>query len=92
MKDLVTFMKEILQYLKTNGERFDTEIAAAAGISLAAVRLHLSELTVKHEVVVCHTTRFAKGKKIEGTIYRIAGYTPPASPGRKSKAQQLNFS
>ena len=80
-------MKTIQQYLKKHGEQLDTEIAVATGISLATVRLHLAELTARYEVVACRTTRFAKGKKIEGTIYRIAGYTPPAAPGRKSKAQ-----
>jgi len=85
-------MKTIQQYLKKHGEQLDTEIAVATGISLATVRLHLAELTARYEVVACRTTRFAKGKKIEGTIYRIAGYTPPAAPGRKSKAQQLNVS
>jgi transcription initiation factor IIE alpha subunit len=84
-------MKTIQQYLKKNGEQLDTEIAVATGISLATVRLHLAELTAKYEVVACQTTRFVKDKKIEGTIYRIAGYTPPAAPGRKSKAQ-LNLS
>ena len=84
-------MKTIQQYLKKNGEQLDTEIAVATGISLATVRLHLAELTAKYEVVACQTTRFVKGKKVEGTIYRIAGYTPPAAPGRKSKAQ-LNLS
>jgi hypothetical protein len=84
-------MKEILQYLKTQGERLDTDIAKATGISLALVRLHLSELAAKHEVVLCHSIRFANGKKVEVTIYRVAGYTPPASPGRKPKAQ-LNLS
>lgn len=84
-------MKEILQYLKKHGERLDTDIAEATGISLASVRTQLVELAAKHEVVVCHSIRFNKGKKVEGTIYRIAGYTPPASPGRKSKAQ-LNLS
>ena len=84
-------MKEILQYLKKNGEQLDTEIAAATGNSLAAVRRHLSELTSKHEIVACHTIRFVKGKKIEGVACRVAGYTPPAAPGRKSKAQQLNL-
>jgi len=79
-------MKTIQQYLKKNGEQLDTEIAVATGISLATVRLYLAELTAKYEVVACRTTRFAKGKKVEGTIYRIAGYTPPAAPGRKSKA------
>jgi len=83
--------KEILQYLKKHGERLDTDIAEATGISLATVRLHLAELTAKCEVVACHTTRFVKGKKIVGMTCRLAGYIPPASPGRKSKAQ-LNLS
>ena len=80
-------MNEILQYLKMHGERLDTDIAKATGISLATVRLQLAELAAKCEVVVCHSIRFVQGKKVEGTIYRIAGYSPPASPGRKSKAQ-----
>ncbi|MBI1888139.1 MAG: ArsR family transcriptional regulator [Nitrosomonadales bacterium] len=80
-------MNEILQYLKNHGERLDTDIAEATGISLATVRLRLAELAAKCEVVACHSIRFKKGKRIEGTIYRIAGYTPPAAPGRKSKAQ-----
>ena len=80
-------MKEILQYLKKHGEQLDTEIAVATGISLANVRLHLSELAATGEVMTCHSTRFEKGKKIEGVSCRLAGYIPPASPGRKSKAQ-----
>lgn len=80
-------MNEILQYLKTHGERLDTEIAEAAGISVAKARIHLSELTAKGEVMSCHSTRFEKGKKIEGLKCRLAGFTPPAAPGRKSKAQ-----
>jgi len=78
---------QILQYLKKHGERLDTDIAEATDISLAVVRLQLTELTAKCEVVACHSIRFNKGKKVEETIYRVAGYTPPASPGRKSKAQ-----
>ena len=80
-------MNEIMQYLKNHGERLDTDIAEATGISLATVRLQLAELAAKCEVVACHSIRFKKGKRVEGTIYRIAGYTPPAAPGRKSKAQ-----
>jgi len=80
-------MKEILQYLKKHGEQLDTEIAVATGISLANVRLHLSELAATGEVMTCHSIRFEKGKKIEGVSCRLAGYIPPASPGRKSKAQ-----
>ena len=85
-------MKEILQYLKKNGEQLDTEIAVATGISLATVRRHLADLTAKYEIVACHTTRFVKGKKVVGITCRVAGYTPPATPGRKSKAQQMNLS
>ena len=44
-------MKEILQYLKTHGERLSTDIAEATGISLAAVCLQLAELAAKFEVV-----------------------------------------
>ena len=80
-------MNEILQYLKTSGERLDSEIAEATGIRLAKVRLYLSELTAKGEVMSCLSTRFEKGKKIEGIKCRLAGYIPPAAPGRKSKAQ-----
>lgn len=80
-------MKEILQYLKKHGERLDTEIAEATGLSLAEVRLHLSELAAKREIVVCHSVRFERSRKVEGIICRLAGYIPPATPGRKSKAQ-----
>lgn len=80
-------MKEILQYLKTHGEQLDTEIAEAVGISLAKVRVQLTELAAKGEVMMCHSIRFEKGKKIEGIKCRLAGFIPPAAPGRKSKSQ-----
>ena len=80
-------MDGILQYLKTHGERLDTEIAEAVGVSLANVRQSLSELTAKGEVISCHLIRFEQGVKIEGMSCRLAGFTPPAAPGRKSKAQ-----
>ena len=80
-------MKEILQYLKKHGERLDAEIAEAMGISLANVRIHLSELAAQREIMTCHSIRFEKGKKIEGIRCRLSGYIPPVAPGRKSKAQ-----
>jgi predicted transcriptional regulator len=80
-------MNEILQHLKTHGERLDKEIAASVGISLPAARLHLSELVAKGEVMSCHSLRFVDGKKIEGMTYRLAGFIPKAKPGAKSKAQ-----
>lgn len=84
---VMNIMKEILQYLKQHGERLDTDIAVATGISLADVHLHLSELAAKGEIMACHSIKFDKGKKIEGISCRLAGYIPPATPGRKSKSQ-----
>jgi len=80
-------MNKILQYLKQHGERLDTEIAEGTGNTLDNVRLQLSELSARGEVMACHSIRFVKGIKTEGISCRLAGYIPPASPGRKSKAQ-----
>ena len=79
-------MQDILQYLKLNGERLDSEIATAIGISLAKVRLGVSELSAKGDVIVCRSIRFKEGKPIEAILCRVSGYIPPAAPGRKAKA------
>ncbi len=78
-------MQDILQYLKLNGERLDSEIATATGISLAKVRLSVSELSAKGDVIVCRSIRFKEGKPIEAMLCRVSGYIPPAAPGRKAK-------
>jgi hypothetical protein len=80
-------LQEILKYLKDRGERLDSEIATDTGISLENVRLSVSKLSARGEVIMCQSIRFNNGKKNEGLLCRIAGYIPPASPGRKSKAQ-----
>jgi transcription initiation factor IIE alpha subunit len=82
-----SLMNHILQYLKANGERLDTDIAEATGYTLAKVRAELAELASKGEIMVCHSTRFDNGKKVEGVSCRLAGFIPPAAPGRKSKSQ-----
>ena len=79
-------MQAILQYLKLHGEQLDSEIAAATGISLAKVRVSVSELSAKGEVVVCRSIRFKDGKPIDGLLCRMSGYTPPTGPGRKANA------
>ena len=79
-------MQAILHYLKLNGEQLDSEIAAATGISLAKVRVSVSELSAKGEGVLCRPIRFRDGKPIDGLLCRMSGYTPPAGPGRKAKA------
>lgn len=78
---------EILKFLKAQGEKLDTEIAEAIGLSLAKTHAQLAELATEGEVVTCHSIRFVKGKKIEGVSCRLSGYTPKAAPGRKSKVQ-----
>ena len=83
-------MNEILKYLKKHGEKLDAEIAEGAGLSLPKTRLYLAELAAKHEVVLCDSIRFEKGKKIEGILCRVAGFTPPAAPGRKAKGAVVN--
>jgi len=82
-----TPVKEILNYLSSHGERLDTEIAVATGISRTNVRLYLSELASQGEIMTCLSIKYEKGKKIEGISCRLTGFIPPASPGRKSKAQ-----
>lgn len=78
-------MQTILQYLKDHGESLDAEIAEETGISLEDVCLYLSALAAKGDVIMCRTTRFADGAQIEGMLYRVSGYVPMASPGRKPK-------
>jgi len=80
-------VQEILKYLKDRGEQLDSEIATATGIPLEHVRRHVSALSARGEVMTCQSIRFHNGKKVEGLLCRIAGYIPPAIPGRKSKAQ-----
>jgi len=79
-------MREIMEYLRKNGQRLDSEIAAATGLPLTKVRYLLSDLSAQGEISKCSVVRFNDGKKIEGTLCRVAGYIPPKSPGRKPTA------
>ena len=79
-------MQEIMQYLKDHGESLDAEIAEETGVSLEDVSEYLSSLAAKGDVIMCRTTRYIDDEPIEGMLYRISGYVPVASPGRKPKA------
>jgi hypothetical protein len=81
-------LQEILKYLKDRGEQLDSEIATAMGMPLESVRRHVSALSARGEVMTCQSIRFNDGKRVEGLLCRIAGYIPPAAPGRKPKAQK----
>jgi len=76
----------ILQYLKANGQRLDSEIAEATGIPLAKVRLSILELSARGEISKCSVTRYNDGKATESSLCRVAGYIPPKTPGRKPGA------
>jgi hypothetical protein len=73
----------ILTYLKKNGQRLDSEIAAATGIALPQVRETLNSLSAQGEISTCSVTRFNQGEAIEGILCRLRGFIPPATPGRK---------
>ena len=73
----------ILQYLKKHGQQLDSEIAAATGIPLPKVRISLSALSARGEISSCSVTRFNDGKPLVGMLCRVAGFIPPAAPGRK---------
>ena len=76
-------MNEILQYLKKHGECSDKEIADGIGIQIADLHIQLGELAAKNQIMLCQSTKFVKGKETTSIICRIAGYVPPAAPGRK---------
>jgi predicted ArsR family transcriptional regulator len=78
---------EILKYLKNSGERLDSEVAAATGMSLATARSNMAQLSARGEIMVCRSIRYKDGKPVEAMLCRISGYIPPAAPGRKSKGQ-----
>jgi len=80
-------MQAILDYLKTTGERLDSEIAAATGIPLVKVRSGVTDLQAQGAVMVCRSIRYDKGKEIHGLLCRISGYVPPPVAGRKPKSK-----
>ncbi len=80
-------MNEILQYLKKHGERTESQIAEATGIQLSVLNQYLVELKEKNQIMMCHSTKFVDGNKIEAVICRISGFIPPSKPGAKPKAQ-----
>lgn len=74
---------KILEYLKEQGQKLDSEIAAAVGISLREARIALSNLSARGEIMGCSVTRFTDGKPVEGILCRVSGSIPPTGPGRK---------
>ena len=78
----------ILDFLKTNGERLEIEIAKALQMPMALVQSQVSQLSSEGEVIRCRVTRYVDGKKVEGTSCRLSCYTPPRAPGPKPGAKR----
>lgn len=76
----------ILDFLKANGPRLDSEIAAALKIPLARIRNHVADLSSSGDLICCNTIQFKDGARIEGLSCRLSCYTPPAARGRKPGA------
>ena len=76
--------EQILELLKTKGERLDHDLAAALSTPLQVVRNSLTELASRGEVVLCQSIQFRDGERIEGLRCRMASYVAAMGPGRRS--------
>ena len=78
----------ILDFLKTHGERLDSEIANALQMPITRVRSHVSQLSSAGEIVCCKVTRYVDGGKIEGVSYRLSCTIPAPARGPKPGAKR----
>jgi hypothetical protein len=79
----------ILDFLKTNGEGLDADIAKALRLPMAMVKSHVSQLSAAGEVICCKVTRYVDGKKIEGVSCRLSGRLPTPARGPKPGAKRV---
>ncbi|MFN8840352.1 MAG: hypothetical protein ACK5XG_16505 [Burkholderiales bacterium] len=76
---------DVLDVVRKHRERFDFEISAEMAAPLDTVRTLGAELVSKHSVIACIVTRYEGGDPTDAWLYRIAGFVPPAAPGRKAR-------
>ena len=81
-------VSETLQFLKKYGQRLDLEVAKEMGVPLATARERLLALIDTGQAIACNVTRFENGKRIDAWQCRVAGFVPPAAPGRKAKPKK----
>ena len=77
----------ILQFLRSNGEQLDADIAKALHMTKPQVLNQIAELSALGEVICCRVTRFVGGKKVEGVSCRLSAYVPPKASGPKPGAK-----
>jgi hypothetical protein len=82
----------IINCLKKHGQLLDSEISEETGIPLATVRFSLTDLSKRGDISRCSVTRFDNGKPVQGSLCRIAGYSPAMcmrkKPARKAGSSQ----
>ncbi|MBI4990395.1 MAG: ArsR family transcriptional regulator [Rhodocyclales bacterium] len=78
----------ILNFLKTNGEGLDADIAKALHLPVSLVKTQVSQLSSAGEVICCKVTRYVDGKKIEGISCRLSGNLPTPARGPKPGAKR----
>ncbi len=78
----------ILDFLKTNGEGLDADIARALHLPVSLVKAQVSQLSTAGEVICCQVTRYVGGKKIEGICCRLSGNLPTPARGPKPGAKR----
>lgn len=78
----------ILNFLKTNGEGLDIDIAKALHMPMEVVKRHVSQLSMAGEVICCNVTRYVDGKTIAGVSCRLSYTIPARARGPKPGAKQ----
>jgi hypothetical protein len=80
----------ILDYLKTHGERLDTEIATSLRMSIKTVKADVALLSSAGDIVCCNVTRYLDGKRVDGVSCRLSlgGRLPKVKSGPKPGAEQ----
>lgn len=78
----------ILDFLRTNGEGLDADIAKALHLPVSQVKSQVSQLSSAGEVICCKVIRYVGGKKIEGISCRLSGNLPTPARGPKPGAKR----
>ena len=76
----------VLACIRQHRERFDFEIAAQLDAPLEQVRRIGTQLIARGAVMSCDVTRFENGEPVQACLYRMSGYIPQPSPGRRPRA------
>jgi hypothetical protein len=76
----------VLACIRQHRERFDFELAAQFDAPLELVREIGAKLIASGAIMSCDVTRFENGEPLQARLYRMAGYIPQPSPGRRPRA------